>query len=423
MTFYLLAILALLVLSALASGSETAVTGASEARIHQLAGQGDRRARIVQRLIDGRERTVSTILLSNNIFNILASALAADVFIRLAGELGVAYATAIMTILVVIFSEVLPKTYAIQNAERMALFLARPLQAVVWLLAPLTFVLGILVRWLIRLLRLDRDVEGNGSVAEQLRGTIAVFGARGVLAKRQRDMLEGVLDLEAGTVGDIMTHRRRMVTLNAATSIADAIIFFRTTPFTRIPLWQGEPEHIVGILDQRSLLDLVETEDKPDTSRTVEELMTPAWFVPERTTLGKQLQAFRRRRAHMALVVDEYGSLMGLVTLEDVLEEIVGNILDERDVETSRLEVVSPDEVVAEATLAVRDLNREMDWQLPEDDVVTLAGLVMDWAGRIPEQGETIERHGHIVEVLERRGHRLLKLRLIRLQEDASARS
>jgi len=417
MTLYVAAILILLALSATASGTETAVTGASPARVHQLAEGGHRRAKILLHLLEDRERLVSTILLSNNIFNIMAAAFATDVLLRLFGDVGVAYATFVMTALIVVFAEVLPKTYAIRNAETFAIVIAPFARFAILVLYPFTTAIGWLVRWLIVRLGLDRPV-GDDSAGEHLRGTIAILGAQGLLAKHDRDMLKGVLELEDTTVADIMTHRRYMVTLDADTPILEAIAFVRGSAYTRIPLWRGSHDHIIGILHKTDMLNLIDERGAVDGSRSLDDLMVPAWFVPETTALKRQLEAFREKNMHLAMVVDEYGSIEGLVTLEDILEEIVGQITDEKDIEPELLERLSPSTVSVAGTVSVADLNREMDWQLEEEKAVTVAGLVVNASQRIPKKGESIVIDGYRIDVLERQGHRLSRLRVERLSEE-----
>jgi Mg2+/Co2+ transporter CorB len=415
----MLAIAVLLVLSALLSGSETAMTAASRERIWHLAGEGDRRAKLVQRLAQHKERLIGALLIGNNIVNISAAALATELFIRLVGEAGVAVATLVMTVLVVVFGEVLPKTYAIRHAEVMAMRMAPALRLLVLVLSPITTVLRVVVDRALRLF--GSHLEGGGlvPVTERLRGTIALAAAEGRMKKPHKDMLGAVLDLEEIEVGMVMKHRTDMATIDADSPIEDAVRFVSTQPYTRYPVWQGDPDTIVGVLHAKDLLAAY-LEAGADAARLkLIELAAPPWFVPDTTSLLVQLQAFRQRRAHLALVVDEYGTLQGLVTLEDIIEEIVGDIRDEKDVEVSGVRTGPDGSVLVEGHVTVRDLNRQFDWSLPDEEVATVAGLVIQEAGRIPEVGERFELRGFRFEVLRRHRHQLTLLKVSRLPAEA----
>jgi len=410
------AILALLILSAFFSGSETALTAVSRARMHALESEGSIRAALVNRLIVSRERLIGALLLGNNLVNVLASALATSLFLSLFGEAGVAYATLTMTALILIFAEVLPKTYAITNPERMALFVSPVVRFFVALFAPITRAVQVMVRHLLRLFgpRISDDAAVL-SAHEELRGAIELHHQEGGVVKHDRDMLGGVLALRDLTLEDIMIHRTKMHALNADHKPNKIVDEALASPYTRLPLWQGEPENIVGVLHAKTLLKALR-DVKGDLSKLdVLALAVPPWFVPDTTSLQDQLNAFRREKAHFALVVDEYGVVQGLVTLEDILEEIVGDIIDEHDVAATGVRPQPDGTVHVEGSVPVRDLNRLMDWDLPEEEATTVAGLIIHEAQRIPEPGQAFTFYGFRFEVLRKQRNRITSVKVAQL--------
>jgi len=408
----LAAIVALLCLSAFFSGSETAITAASRSRMHQLAERGDPRARTVDRLIAQRERLIGAVLLGNNAVNILASALATSALIAIAGDAGVIYATAGMTLLVFVFAEVLPKTYAIRNADRMALAVAAPLRLLVLILAPLTATFQALVGGILAVIGAERGDRRALSVADELRGVFDLHAREGRVRKNYRDMLRSILDLSEVEVGEIMTHRRSMVTVDGDSPVSRIVAEVLDSPYTRVPVWRGDPDNIVGVLHAKAMLRAAQTHSGDIDELDVGTLAQAPWFVPDTTSLAEQLAAFRARHEHFALVVDEYGALQGLVTLEDIIEEIVGDIRDETDVPTPGVRRMPDGSVVADGAVTIRDLNRALDARLPDEEAVTIAGLVIHEAERIPEVGQRFVFHGFEFEVLGREHNRITSLRL-----------
>jgi Mg2+/Co2+ transporter CorB len=407
------AILGLLILSAFFSGSETALTAASRARMHALEQDGNRRAKIVTYLLSIRERLIGAILLGNSLANIAASALATSLFLALFGEAGVAYATVVMTVLVVLFAEVLPKTYAIVNADRMALFVAPAVRFVVAVLAPVTRAMQFLVRHTLRLFgaSVGEDVEVL-SAHEELRGAINLHHKEGGVVKIDRDMLGGVLDLRELTVSDIMVHRTTMDAIDVDLPTEQVVDAALKSSHTRVPLWRGEREEIVGILHAKTLLRALREAGGDLGKLDIMSLSTPPWFVPDSTSLKDQLNAFLKRKAHFAIVVDEYGEVMGLVTLEDIIEEIVGDITDETDIASIAARVEPDGSLIVDGTVPIRDVNRMMDWNIPDDDATTIAGLVMHEAQAIPYQGQRFNFHGFRFEVLRRQKNRIASLQV-----------
>ena len=403
----------LLVLSAFFSGSETALTSVSRARLHHLEKRGNQRARLVNRLIGDRERLIGAILLGNNAVNIFASALATSVLIGLFGEAGIAYATIGMTLLVLIFAEVLPKTYALRNADRVALAVAPFMRLMVIILSPITLAVQAVVRFSLHLLGVAATDGDHALKAEQeLRGAIDLHSRGGAIVKQERDMLGSILDLEDVEVSEIMIHRKGMTVIDAEDPPARIIERAIASPYTRIPLWRGDPDNIIGVLHSKDLLNLVHGHRDNIDDLNLAATATAPWFIPDSTTLLRQLQAFRHRRAHFALVVDEYGALMGMVTLEDILEEIVGDIADEHDVAFTGVRLNADGSYTVRGTVTIRDLNREYEWNLPDDEASTIAGLVIHEAQRIPEMGQSFVFHGFKFEVLTRQRNQITSVRV-----------
>ena len=415
----------LIALSGFFSGSETALTAASRPRIHHLAGAGDRRARAVARLTDDRERLIGAILLGNNAVNILASALATSVLISFVGDAGVAYATIGMTLVIVVFAEVLPKTYALRDADRFALRVAPVLGPIVWLLTPIVGAVRLVVSATLGAAGASHGPRTASAAEEELRGTIALQAQEGAMVKHERDMLHSILDLDEVDVGAVMTHRKTMEMIDAGAAPAAILDQVVRSPYTRLPVWQDEPDNVVGVLHAKDLLRAVHANLADLDSLDVMAIVTAPWFVPETTPLKEQLDAFRERRAHFAFIVDEYGSLMGLVTLEDIIEEIVGEIVDEHDIDEHDIalgEVVErPDgSFLIPGTAAIRDLNRQYDWDLPDEEAATIAGLVLHEVQEIPEIGESFSFYGFTFEVQTRKRNQITSLRVIPRHRDES---
>ncbi|PJK31043.1 HlyC/CorC family transporter [Minwuia thermotolerans] len=406
------AIVLLLVLSGFFSGSETALTAASRARMHHLGRMGNKRAVRVSRLVEQKENLIGSILLGNNLVNILASSLATSVLIVLVGDAAVAVATIVMTLLVLIFAEVLPKTYAIRNPDGFALAVAPAVDLLVRVLSPAVYAVQFVVRLTLRALGAHRLADNDISVEDELKGTIELHAREGTVRKTAKDMLGSILELDDVDVSEVMMHRRRVVTLNADNPPEQIVADALASNHTRIPLWRGEQEEIVGVLHARDLARELVKNDGDPSKLDIDEIAREPWFVPETTTLREQLNAFRRRHAHFALVIDEYGSLQGIVTLEDILEEIVGDISDEHDPVTAGIKPLPDGTYEIEGSVTIRDLNRRFDWNLPDEEATTIAGLVVYEAQALPDKGQIFRFHGFTFEVLERRRNRINRLRI-----------
>jgi Mg2+/Co2+ transporter CorB len=406
------AIFVLLLLSAFFSGSETALTAVSRPHMHHLLKTGDKRAGIIAKLHARMERLIGTILLVNNLVNILASALATSLLIGVFGDTGVAYATLVMTLLVLIFAEVLPKTYAINNADRTALSVAPVVRLLVLVLSPLSDAVQVVVRATLRLFSVSTESNLGAISDDELRGAIDLHAETGSTDDQERAMLRSILDLDHVEVGEIMVHRKDIFTVDAGlspTAILEQVI---ASPYTRIPMWRKKPDNIIGILHAKTLLSAVKLQAPAMEKLDIPGLAAKPWFIPESTTLLQQLHAFRKKREHFALVVDEYGVLMGIVTLEDILEEIVGDISDEFDITVPGVRLQADDTFIIKGDVTIRDLNRQFDWSLPDDQAATLAGLVLHESRRIPDVGQVFNFYDFRFEILRRKRNQITSLRL-----------
>lgn len=422
-TFWITAggIVLLLLASAFFSGSETALTASSRAKLRTQADKGSPGAKKALELTEDSERLIGSVLLGNNIVNILAAALATSLLTRLFGDSGVALATLGMTVLVLIFGEVLPKTYAITNPERASALVAWPISIVVLVASPIVAAVRLLVRGLLYLFGVRTDPDSQIlAVREEIVGAITLGHHEGVVEKEDRDRLLGALDLGDRTVEEVMRHRSGIEMLNVGLPTQDLLEQCANSTHTRLPVYRNDPENIVGVVHAKDLLRAMysgrretradgETQDDFD----IMSVATKPYFVPETTTLDDQMRQFLKRKKHFALVVDEYGTLQGLITLEDILEEIVGEITDEFDAEAPpELKRGEDGSVTIEGSMTIRDFNRATDWSLPDDEANTVAGLVIHEAQAIPAQGQVFLFHGFRFEVLARKANRITRLKV-----------
>jgi Mg2+/Co2+ transporter CorB len=411
----LLLLLLLLGCSAFFSGSETAITAASRARIYALSAQGDHRAARVERLHGQMERVIATILLGNTFVNNFAAALTAVIFATYFGSSGgmVVIASICITAVIFIFSEVLPKTYAVNNAERVSMALAPTLSAIVTVTYPLTHLTQIIINGALGLfgVKVEREPGAEESI-EELRGAIDLHSESAEEIREAGAMLHSILDLDEVPVSDIMVHRRNMTMIDADLPPEQIVRQVLDSQHTRIPLWRNEPDNIVGVLHAKGLLRALHNNDWRLQGIDAVALSAKPWFIPEGTTLLKQLEAFKQRREHFAIVVDEYGALMGVVTLEDILEEIVGDIADEHDMKVEGVVREEEGSYIVDGSVTLRDLNRELDWDLPDEQASTLAGLILHEARQIPIQGQVFTFYNLRFEILERQRNQIRKIRV-----------
>ncbi len=414
-------ILFLLMLSAFFSGSETALTAASRGKLRAQADKGNRGAQRALDVTDDSERLIGSVLLGNNLVNILATSLATALFTSAFGESGVALATLVMTLLVLIFAEVLPKTYAITRPEDAASAAARPISLVVTVFSPVVTAVRALVRTVLRIFGVETDPDSQVlAVREEIAGAIQLGHSEGIVEKEDRDRILGALDLSDRTVEEIMLHRSGIEVINADDSPADILKQCLESNHTRLPVFKDDPENIIGVVHAKDLFRSMYTRAVAEGTNArdlsafdLTEAVKEPYFVPETTSLDDQMREFLRRHAHFALVVDEYGSLQGLITLEDILEEIVGEITDEFDEDSDHPIRKSEDgQFLVEGAMTIRDLNRATDWSLPDDEANTVAGLVIHEAQMIPTVGQVFSFHGFRFEVTGREANRITDLKI-----------
>jgi len=421
--FILLSVLGFLLMSFFFSGSETALIASSRGTMLRLAKDGNTNASIVTGLLEKRERLLGAILIGNNLATIVSSSLATDLLHQWFGEIGVVYASIVMTVLIILFCEMLPKTAAINSPDHYALSVAPTMRRVVRVLGPVLTGADWLVR---RMLTMMGVKSGQGEPLlpgyERLRGAVDLLHREGSFEKQDRDMVGGLLDLRDLTVADVMIHRTEVITADAGEPPEKVVEAVLKEPVTRVPLWRGTPENIVGTLHVKDLLRAIQEASGDPTKIDIMAIARPPWFVPEIRPLSEQLKAFRRRRSPLAIVVDEYGEFMGIVTLEDILEEIVGDISDEHDVEVPGVRPQPDGSVNVDGAVPIRDLNRAMDWNLPDTEATTIAGLVIHEARSIPEPGQSFTFHRFRFEVLRRNRNRLEALRITPVAQKATAK-
>jgi Mg2+/Co2+ transporter CorB len=416
-------ILLLLVMSAFFSGSETSLTASSRGKLRARADKGEKGAARALEVTEDSERMIGAILLGNNVVNILAASLATALLTRIFGDSGVALATLGMTLLVLIFGEVLPKTFAITRPEAMATRVAPVISLLIKVFAPIVGLVRLLVRGILRLFGVKADADSNIlAVREEIAGALSIGHSEGVVHKEDRDRILGALDLSERTVEEIMRHRSQIEMIDASLPPRQVLEQVLRSPHTRLPIWKDDPENIVGVLHAKDLLRAMHGMMGDGKVEEAElgaiDIMTVAmkpYFIPETTPLDDQMRQFLRRHTHFALVVDEYGSIQGLITLEDILEEIVGEITDEFDISADHPIRKAGEDYIVDGATTIRDINRANDWTLPDDEANTVAGLVIHEAQTIPTQGQVFSFHGFRFEVLQRKGNRITRLKIRQL--------
>jgi len=408
--FLIFCIFLSLLLSGLLSTTETAITAMSTAKIHKLKTDGNKKAAIISKLREDKESLISTILLANNACNISATTMATTLLIDLFGNEGVIYATLIMTILIIIFAEILPKTYAITNPERAALSFAHFLQITVQICRPITKMINIIVDYILKAFKMQHSSIYLVSPTEEIKGTIELHHKEGSVDQSDKFMLDGVFYLAETHVSEVMTHRKNMQTINMDLNIKDIAAQVKSIGHTRIPLWKDQPDNIVGILNTRDLLHSLLTKQSIEEVN-IKDLITEPMFIHENTALDEQLADFKTRKIRFAIVIDEYGDIQGLITLSDILEEVVGHIHDEHDDEKEEI-ILQDNFCIVKGEVTIRDLNRMLNWHLPDEEASTIAGLLIHEAERIPEANEILTFHGFNFTILAKDHNQLTNIKI-----------
>ena len=398
----------LILLSGFFSSSETALTAVSEARIHELALQGNKRANTIEKILAKKEKMISTILIGNNLVNIVVSVYATSFAISFFGEFDLIFITILLTIFLVIFAEVMPKTYAFSNADKLALAVAPVINFFIFILTPATFITEMLAKIVSKPKIKDEDAK-----TEELRGMIRLHAGNESRGKERSKMMSSMLDMDEITIEAVMTHRGGVTMIDIAEEPEDAFKIIGESPYTRIPIYSGTPDNIIGILHAKELFRTLRRRNFKDiNSVKLSELMSQPYFAPETTLLLDQLEVFKTRREHFAVVVDEYGDFRGIVTLEDIIEEIVGEIDDETDIKVKGVKSQPDGSFIIDGSVTIRDLNRSLGWHLPDQNANTIAGLVLYESKTIPEPGQEFRFHNIRFRILQKKANFISQLRL-----------
>ena len=409
----ILLIIFLIVISGIMSGSETAITAISKPRIISKAKQGNRRAIFVKNLIDSKENVISSLLLSNNLVNILASSLATVFLYDLFGVPGILYATILMTTLIVIFAEVLPKIYSINRPNRTALFIAPMIYYLNKVLSPVVYLINFVSKIFLKNIIIKSKNISDEESEEELSGVIDLYKTSSPDSEHEKEMLQSILKLNDTTVEEVFTHRKNIFSINADLDLKRIIDDINKNNFTRIPFWKNKPENIIGLLDTR-ILNIDINKDLDNKKIILERLKKP-WFIPETTNLLDQLASFKKKKEHLSLVVDEYGELLGLITLEDIIEEIVGEIVDEVDNPPIEFTINSQGKIISEGICNIKDLYKEFDLESPKTDASTLGGYIMELAKKIPMYGEIITDNYFSYKVLSHSRKQILRIEITKI--------
>ncbi len=412
-------VLVLVGISAFFSWSETAVVSCSMAKIHRLSGEGDKRAKRVEKLMKYKESLMGTILLCNNVVNILSSAIATSLLINTFGEAGIVYATIIMTVLILVIGEIAPKTHALKNAERVALASASILWVLVKILNPITKTIQKFIDSTMKIFAGKKKKEKLISDLDEIRGTIELKHKEGSMFKYDKDMIGSILDLGEVEIGNIVIHRKNIESINVDQDIADIIKQAFEIGHTNIPLWKKDHDNIVAILNMKKVVKMLHHNVREIKNISLESVTSEPWFVPSTNTLRNQLFSFRKKKNKFAVVVDEYGVVLGIITLEDILEEIVGEINDDNRREVAKIIKVKNDFYKVPGEAPIRDVNRKLNWELPEDnEVSTIAGFVVDKIERIPEEEEEFTIDGFMFKILTKENNKIILLKVKKIKEE-----
>ena len=409
----LVVIIILILISGFLSGSETAITATSKARIISKIKKGNFKTEYVKKIIDNKEKTISSLLLSNNLVNILASSLATAFFYDLFGVTGILYATILMTFLLVIFAEVLPKTYAINKPTRTTLFIAPFIHFLNKILLPVVFFINKIVELFIKKPAISDNKLSDEQSEEELQGVIDLYKTSNPDSEHEKEMLQSILTLNDTTVEEVFTHRKNIFSINKNLSFNEIIIQINKSRFTRIPFWQDNPENIIGLLNLRTLE--IDINKNQNNKKMIFEKISKPWFIPATTNLLDQLVEFKKRKEHLAFVIDEYSELLGIISLEDIIEEIVGEIVDEIDAPQLKFHINNQGKIIAEGNQNVKDLYREFNLNLPESESSTIAGHVMDIAKKIPLYGEVINDKYFAYKITSHSRKQILRLEISKI--------
>lgn len=419
MTIFLTIIIVLMIgCAALLSATETAITASSPGKIQKFKAKGVKRNTVLQ-VLKNKEKVIGTLLIGNTLLNTVCTTIATSIFIDWLGDGGTVVASAVMAFVIIVFGEIIPKAIAVAKAEQLALFTSPAIIFFLKLLKPINSIFEVIVKLFCFIFRIN--LQQNISGAEEVRGVIEHYHQEGNVYKSDRDMLGGILDIRKMTVSEIMIHRSNIVAINVDLPKEEIVRrALLSSPHTRIPLWKDTQDNIIGVLHMRDLLRALYEKNNDAKKINIKELVNQPWFIPDNALVTHQLHAFRERKSHFACVVDEYGDLQGIITLEDILEEIVGPIIDEHDYPINTIVKKSDVEFIIDGSVTIRDVNRELNWSLPDNDANTIAGLIIHKLERIPNQGESIKIFNLSITINKKIGNRLDSIKVIILQKKES---
>lgn len=392
------ALVLLIFLSAFFSGSETGLVSLNRFKLRHLVKKHHRGATRASRLLERPDRLIGLILLGNNFVNILASSIATIIGIRLFGEIGVAIAAGLLTLVILIFAEVAPKTLAVLHPERIAFPASLILEFLLKIFYPIVFLVNYIANGLLRIIGVSIDHEKHQNLSsEELRTLVSEAGS--MIPKRHQKMLTNILDLEKVTVNDIMIPRNEIIGIDLDEDWEDIIKQLRHGRHTRLPVYRSDINNVVGLIHVRNVIDVL---TNPETSKTdLTDHIRSAYFVPENTPLNTQLLHFQHQKRRIGLVVDEYGDVQGLVTLEDILEEIVGQFTSDPANIAKDIHEQDDGTYLIDGSATIRDLNRMMHWDLPTHGPKTFNGLILEQMENIPEPGTSLLISGYPIEIMQ----------------------
>lgn len=412
MTIFSIIIIAIMILlSAFLSATETAITASSPGKIQKLKTKNSKQSLAISQVLKNKEKVIGSLLIGNSLINTVCTTIATSIFISWLGDTGTIVASAVMAFVIIVFGEVVPKAIAVAKAEQLALFTSPAIILALKILGPVNYALEIIIKIFCFIFRIN--LQHNISGTEEVRGVIEHYHQEGNVYKDDRDMLGGILDIRQMTVSEIMVHRSNILAINIDLPkeeiIKQALLL---SPHTRIPLWKDSQDNIIGILHIRDLLKNLYEHNNDAKRINIKELISQPWFIPDNALVTQQLHAFREKKTHFACVVDEYGDLQGIITLEDILEEIVGPIIDEHDYANKTIVRKSETEFIIDGIATIRDVNRELNWNLPDDNANTIAGLIIHKLERIPNQNESIKIFNLIIFISKKIGNRIDSLKV-----------
>ncbi len=409
-------VIALLALSAIFSSSETALTSVSLAKISQLKEENEKKAKLLKRIKLKMGDILATILIGNNIVNIAATAILADLLNNISSSKGSStlVTTVIMTVLILIFGEITPKSFATQNPMKVAVKVARPIEILSFIFKPVLIVLTKITNIIIKMLGGEVLKNSPFVTEEEIRSLVDVGEEEGILKYQEKEMIQNIFEIDDLHVGEVMLPRIDMIALDEQTTIKEALDLIVECGHSRIPVYKDTIDDIVGVLYAKDLLpfSFFKRDTEELSEKTITDLMRPAYYVPETKKVNLLLKELQLKQTHIAIVLDEYGGTEGLVTIEDILEEIVGDIFDEYDNEIDLIKQLDDNNYLIKADISLEEINEQFSLHLPEEDFESLGGYVFNMLGRVAVVGDKLERENVIIEVVTLCNRRVTSVKL-----------